>query len=196
MEEWTIGPNGAFGNQPQRGVPQSATRRRGFTLAELLIAVALLAVLLTAVAVATHGSLMANSENLKMASLNQTARVFLTRLRTEMRTAEWVDTGASTTSVSFTRPGTDANTYAYSYTADTKAMTYTRTPHGGSPVSQTIFEAASPVTLDRFIVTRNIDSSDPNDVRTMNVRVEATFSTDNQTLTTACSAAVRRNQDY
>lgn len=170
--------------------------RRGFTIAELLIAVALLAVLLTAVAVATHGSLQANGENLKMAGLNQTARVFLTRLRTEIRTADWVDTTTSTTGIAFRRPLPDANTYAYSYNPDTRSMTYTRTPQVGTAISQTIFDASAPVTVESFAVTRSIDSSDPNENRTMHVRVEATFAAENQTLNTACSAAVRRNQDF
>jgi len=65
-------------------------RRRGFTIAELLISVAILAVLLAAVAVAAHAVLVNYAANTRSADVTQAARIVLHRMMGEVRTADAV----------------------------------------------------------------------------------------------------------
>ena len=159
---------------------------------ELLLAVALVAVLLAAIAVATNASLTAYEENVESASLSQTARVMEARIRREIRTAESIDPAAQSNRLAYFQPG-DANEYVYEYTSATRTLVFQR-KKGTTTVSQTIFDAASPVKLDAFTVSRTV-SSDAN-ACTLHVRVQMLFSMDNQTFPAFCSAAVRRNQEY
>ncbi len=66
-------------------------RKSGFTMAEMLVALVILALLLSAVAVAMQASFQNYSENTKIAQLTQTARVVLHRMMSEIRTAEAID---------------------------------------------------------------------------------------------------------
>jgi len=64
---------------------------RAFTLLETLMALALMAMLLAAVAAATHGVLQSYAENAKIAEVTQAARVILQRMMKEVRTADGVN---------------------------------------------------------------------------------------------------------
>jgi type II secretory pathway pseudopilin PulG len=62
-------------------------RLGGFTILELLLSVAMTAVLLTAVAAAMHASSQSYMENEKVATTCQMARMVLSRMAQEIRTA-------------------------------------------------------------------------------------------------------------
>ena len=66
-------------------------RTAGLGLVELLLALAISAMLLTSVAIAFHTSLDAMDENQKIALATQNARVILNRMMTEVRRAEAVE---------------------------------------------------------------------------------------------------------
>lgn len=62
--------------------------RGGFTLAEVLISLAIMAGLLASVAVAMKGACTSYTENCEIAECNQAARVVLNRMMGEVRTAK------------------------------------------------------------------------------------------------------------
>ena len=80
--------------RPSRRRP-NAHRAPGLGLVELLIALAITAMLLTSVAIAFHAALTTADENQKIASVTHCARVVLHRMITEARRAEAVETDTS-----------------------------------------------------------------------------------------------------
>ena len=74
-----------------------AARRRGLGIVELLLALAISALLLTSVAMAFRSSIQTAEENQKVATVTQMARVILNRLITESRQADDVDLIGTTT---------------------------------------------------------------------------------------------------
>ena len=69
---------------------QNKRYHRGFTIVELLIALAITAILLTAIAVAFNASIINYTENQNIFKAINSARQALTRITTEVRTG-WVD---------------------------------------------------------------------------------------------------------
>jgi len=73
---------------------QNKRYHRGFTIVELLIALAITAILLTAIAVAFNASIINYTENQNIFKAINSARQALTRITTEVRTG-WVDPNVS-----------------------------------------------------------------------------------------------------
>ena len=65
--------------------------KRAFTIVELLVALAITAMLLTAVAIAFNASIKNYQENEKMFQTMNSARQALLRMTTHLRTANWAD---------------------------------------------------------------------------------------------------------
>ena len=74
-------------------------RKHGFTLMEVLISVAMLAMLMAAIGAAMHSSLQSYSENEKSLALTQAARSVLDRMMREVRTAADVDSTTNTLTI-------------------------------------------------------------------------------------------------
>jgi prepilin-type N-terminal cleavage/methylation domain-containing protein len=166
----------------------------GFTLVEMLISMVLLSIILAAIAAAIRGALTSYATNGHIADVNQMARVVLTRIRREVRRAESVDHSAPANKLVFFLPG-DANEYVYEYGDEDKALVYRR-KLGSVTTSYTLFDAGSPVRLESFNVSCTV-ATDPNKVAyTRRVRIQMGFACGQESLSAACSAAPRRNQDY
>lgn len=71
-------------------------RRRGFTIVECLVGLAISAILLAAVATAFNASLTNYRENERMYTTMNNARQALTRMTSEIRTAGYMDTSGPT----------------------------------------------------------------------------------------------------
>ena len=69
----------------------ATTHRDAFTIAELIIALVITAMLLAAVAAAMHASLYSYQENEDIAFITQTARSILGRMSRDIRTAQAID---------------------------------------------------------------------------------------------------------
>lgn len=69
----------------------SSPDRRGFTLMEMLMAVTIMAMLMTAIGAAVDGTLGSYSENDKIASATQLGRMILGRMMREIRTCADLD---------------------------------------------------------------------------------------------------------
>jgi prepilin-type N-terminal cleavage/methylation domain-containing protein len=91
--------------------------KTGFTIAELLIAVAIAGILLAAVAVAFNASAVNCRENEAIFKTINSARQALFRITTQLRTADAVDPNAPSNECSLITAGGDDITYQYDGTA-------------------------------------------------------------------------------
>lgn len=89
------------------------SRIAGFTVVECLISLAICAMLMTAVAVAFNASLVNFRENEEMFQSINNARQALTRMTTQLRTAEGVDPNSTSTQCTFLTPTFDDITYEF-----------------------------------------------------------------------------------
>jgi prepilin-type N-terminal cleavage/methylation domain-containing protein len=97
-------------------------RRAGLTLVECMIALAITAMLLTAVAAAFTAASSAINQNDQFFQCTQTARVALNRIVTQVRRGAVDDTSTSTSLHLITDTGTDV-TYTYDATSQLLNMT-------------------------------------------------------------------------
>lgn len=95
------------------GLWKTAKRKSGFTIAELLISLAIAAILLASIAVAINASAINYRENEEMFKTMNNARQALFRMTTQIRTANAVDPNASTTECSFFTATNEDLTYQY-----------------------------------------------------------------------------------
>ena len=87
--------------------------KTGFTIVELLIALTISAILLTAVALAFQGSITNYTENEDMFKSINSARQALCRITTQLRTAEAVMISEPNNQCTFQTPELDTYTYDY-----------------------------------------------------------------------------------
>lgn len=87
--------------------------KHGFTIIELLLALAITSILLVAVAVAFHASIMNYSENEDIFKAINSARQALFRITTQLRTATAVDPNSTADACSFITA--DGNDITYQY---------------------------------------------------------------------------------
>ena len=154
----------------------------GFTLVELLISLALLAMIMAAVGVAVHASAMNYKANENIFTAMSTARQAMSRITTDLRTAqgEVSDTDPPTQCSFFTSDGRDI-TYRWNSANETL---YLDINDVASPKSYILCENVTDMRFDRTPV-----SGDP--VR--NVRISMTVTVNGQSQTVASAAVIRRN---
>ncbi|AQT69567.1 Tfp pilus assembly protein PilW [Anaerohalosphaera lusitana] len=87
--------------------------RSGFTMVEILIALSVTAMLMTAVALAFDASVKNYTTNENLYKAVNNARQALTRMTTELRTAQAVATSEGTSQLSMVNSAGDDITYAY-----------------------------------------------------------------------------------
>lgn len=87
--------------------------KTGFTIVELLVALAISSILLVAVAVAFQSSIMNYSENENIFKTINSARQALCRITTQLRTAEAVDPCTPDYQCTFNTPSGQTLTYDY-----------------------------------------------------------------------------------
>jgi prepilin-type N-terminal cleavage/methylation domain-containing protein len=93
---------------------------RGFTLAELLVALAMMALVLTAIVMIENGTLQAYVVGSNKTEVQQNARVALELMAREIRQTSAALTVATATSVGFVDQNTGATTYWLNGTALTR----------------------------------------------------------------------------
>ena len=144
---------------------QKHNRRNGFTIIELLIAMTLVTILLGSLAYSLLATLKTYDANDHVAQVTQTARVVLTRMSSELRTAEnvTVTPSASTTTLTIAPPANPENItkIEYVFTKDTSTGTpkgtlkYVRTK-GGASTSCDLLTSDDSVCLRDFVVTTQL----------------------------------------
>ncbi|MCE5276776.1 MAG: type II secretion system protein [Planctomycetaceae bacterium] len=166
--------------------------RRGFTLVEVLLTLAVLGIVLAGVAVALQAALTSYTQNNRIAAVAQTARAVMDRMSREIRTATNVN--STSTSLTITPPddGSGLQTIVYQLTGGQLHMR--RTVNGA--VDDAVLlgdggEAGGDVAISTFNVIREDAGG-----LCQSVKVRLTMTCANETYTATCSAALRRNQSY
>ena len=161
-------------------IRQITKSRFGFTIVEILIALVILALLLTAVAVALQASVINYRENEDMFKAMNAARQVLCRITTEVRTAQEVYIVGETPQQCSMRTA-DGSVIRYQYDPDTDELSLET---GGN--SYLACENISDMTFVRSTVV-----GDPTRVRNVQISMTVTVGGVSQTVCTA--AVVRRN---
>jgi hypothetical protein len=157
----------------KRAAKHNLVRRRGLSIAEACIALAIAASLLTAIGSAFVSSSKIIRHNDQVVRAVQGARLAVNRLTYELRTAQSADIDEESIEL-ITGKG---ETRTYNYNGATRELTVTL-PNAGTPVTH--------------VIARNIADVDfRTDTVTVTVRMTATVGTDSITL--SGSATPRRN---
>jgi len=168
-------------------------QRPGVTLPELLISLALLAMLLLAVAVAMQGVCVGYAENRRIAEVTQTARVVLHRMMKEVRTAEAIDSAPQR--ISIIPPDNEDGLTAIEYQLVDGTLYYRQTVNG-TESSHPIISSAGEVQIDDFQVSREtaIDGEGLTYTKTLTAKLSLKVGANPFRVT--ASACLRRNLTY
>ena len=130
----------------------SPKKNRGFTLVEALLSLALLAMLLASVAVAVHASLQSYTANDRIASVTQTSRVILSRMMSEVRSADDVDSSATLLTITPPDDGSGLTQIQYEYTSG--GLHYRRTVNGVQSDDILTGDGADEIVISAFSIVR------------------------------------------
>lgn len=133
--------------------------KKGFTLVEILIALAVGALLLTAVMVAFNGAAISYSENQAISDAVTNARQFLYKIIQQLRTAESVDS-VTDTQCSFTDDYGNNLNYSFDETNNSIKLTKDSTDH-------LVCGNVSGITF-----TETVSAEDPNIVKSIRIDLE------------------------
>ena len=153
---------------------------RGFSIAELLIALAITGILLAAVAVALNASIINYRENEDIFKAVNSAHQALSRITSQLRTGYWVDPNAPGNECSFFTADAQDITYQYSSADNTL---YLITNGGGQQ-----YILCENVVSMSFIKTRTDEWSD-----CKSVQMSMTVQSGNVQRTLSAAAVIRRN---
>ena len=161
---------------------RSSGSKGGFTLVEILIAVALLAMLMAAVGVAVHASAMNYKANEDIFKAMSTARQAMTRITTDLRTALDISEGEplSQCSIHYDDDGTADIVYQFDSGGNILNLIVTSGPNAGTYVLCKNVEAMEFIRTPATGVVRN-------------VRISMTVTVGGQSQTVASAAVIRRN---
>ncbi len=174
-----------------------AGRKAGFTLVEMLIAVTLLALLLTSIGAAMHASMLSYSENDKAATYDQTVRLLQMRLRQEIRTAAAVDHTADYNRLIIYPPPNDDGVVKIEYEFDgsSRKLYYRRVTETDS-VTQVVLSDSTAVKPNYLYCSYDTVQDGEGIWCTRRAFVTLGLETDGRYKTIVCSAAPRRNSLY
>ncbi len=153
--------------------------KAGFTIAELLIALAISAMLLVAIAVAFNASAVNYQQNEDIFKVVNNARQALFRMTTQLRTGYWVDPAANNECSFITAAGEDI-TYQFRI-AENKLYLITN-------VDSNEYVLCDNVTAMTFSKTPTNDGLD-----CKSVQISMTVASNNVEKTISAAAAIRRN---
>jgi len=156
----------------------------GFTIVELLLALAITAILLAAVAVAFNASIINYRENEDIFKTINNARQALFRITTQLRTADAVDPTSPDNECTLITPGGDDITYRYN-NEDNKLYLITN-----NILSDDDYELCNNVTTMTFMKDTAIDDGI---TYVKGVQISMTVSSGNVPRTMSAAAVVRRN---
>jgi competence protein ComGC len=155
-----------------------------FTIAEMLISLAVISILLAAVAVAFNASVINYRENNDIFKAVNGARQSLFRITTQLRTADSVNPDSLTNEVSLITAGGEDVTYCYS-SADKKL--YLVTNDNASDPDYMLCNNVAAMTFTKNIVTEGSQT------KVKSVQISMTVTGGDTQRTVSAAAVVRRN---
>ncbi len=171
-----------------------ATRQAGFSLVEMMIAIALMAALLVSLGSAMKAALDSSTENAKLSEASQTGRSILNRICQDIRTA----TAVTTTSTSITLlPPTNASGLTQIQYDLTDSKLYLRRTVSGTQTSYVLLgDTTDNVSVETFGITSQTgtDYKDVSCIATVNIQLKLDYDGNEFSLT--ASASPRQNQQF
>ena len=159
---------------------------RGFTIPELLIGVALMAIMLAAMGTAFQGAMSSYDENVKLSALVQAGRSIMDRMTREIRQAENVEYSTGQLNI-FPIPSAGGPD-EIQYVLDNGSFLY-RKIEGGTTSSYMLLPADDEVTVQQFSIETEVEDS-----RTTLVNVTLDLLSGGQSFSVTASGCPRRNQ--
>ena len=173
----------------KRDTPQDTLRWKyetGFTIVELLLALAIASILLATVAAAFNASIINYRQNEDLFKVINSARQALTRITSQLRTGYWVD------------PNNDPNNECSFFTADDKSITYRYNNGDNKLYLITNYDLTDPdyvlcdnVTAMTFTKTPTDDGTD-----CKSVQISITVKRGNVERKISAAAVIRRNLSW
>jgi type II secretory pathway pseudopilin PulG len=171
---------------------RSRRRGGGFSLVEALLAVAIMAILITALGAAVHAALENFRGNERIATASQVTRAVLNRMMREVRTAAAIEANSTVITIIPPDDGSGVAQIQYEYDPAAKALNYTKTVAGG--VTHTYVACGEGGTLTAFSAVAEAGVDWQGLACVKNVRVTMTLKLGPESFTFASSASPRRNQ--
>jgi prepilin-type N-terminal cleavage/methylation domain-containing protein len=160
--------------------------KSGFTLAELLVALAISAILLVAVAVAFHASAINYQRNEEIFKVINNARQALFRMTSQLRTATTVDHSAPSNECTLITAAGDDITYRYN-SSDNKLYLITNDDSTDSD-----YVLCDNVTAMNCTKTWFVDDTV---IKVKNVQISITVASNDLEKTISAAAVIRRNMN-
>ncbi len=168
-------------------------QRRGLTLAELLAAVTITAMLMAAVAGAMHACFQTYAENDRIASMTQTGRAILWRMGQQLRTAQAVSYEDGLLTI--IPPDGNASNHI-KYELDDGELIYTLTTDGNA-TEHTLIASTDNVKIESFTMSKVMGvHSDGNTPCVKSLTTEMTLSAGENKFEITSTTSPRRNLTY
>ena len=174
-------------------VKKGVKARTAFTVIEVLLALTILAILLSAVALAMQGGLKCFDESEQIAQLIQTSQVVLNRMMSEVRTAQAVDT--DTQRISIIPPENEEGITNIEYEFVDGVLYYRQTING-EQTSQELISSDDVARVVSFTVSRETAIGEDDLIYTRSVTATLKLQAGDNQFTITASACPRRNMNY
>ena len=174
-------------------VKKGVKARTAFTVIEVLLALTILAILLSAVALAMQGGLKCFDESEQIAQLIQTSQVVLNRMMSEVRTAQAVDT--DTQRISIIPPENEEGITNIEYEFVDGVLYYRQTING-EQTSQELISSDDAARVVSFTVSRETAIGEDDLIYTRSVTATLKLQAGDNQFTITASACPRRNMNY
>jgi prepilin-type N-terminal cleavage/methylation domain-containing protein len=173
---------------PTRPISGRAGRQDGFTLPEILLALAITAALLTSVAMAMQSAMSSYTENSEIADVAQAARVIFNHIASDLRTA---DNAAAPTSNLLTitpAPGGSISLIKYEFVG---GQLFYRATSGGVETSSVLISSSEDLKVTGFTASVAAVSG-----KAQSATVTLGLTQGGNPLSVTSSACLRRNLNY
>lgn len=180
------------------GTHAQPRRPAGFSFVEILLALTILALLVSSMAVAFQASLRNCEENDRIASATQTVRSILNRMTSHIRSAEAVDLDAGDNELVIVLPttGPDAREVRYAYDPSAHTLLYQERVNGVLTEDQILYGDAPETAVTTFAASIQTGKDWQGFTCAKSVTVYLAFTQDGRTTSVSASASPRRNQTY
>lgn len=179
--------------QRRRNIRRRGHHTEAFTLVEVLLSLAILAMLMAAIGSAVYASLDSYEQNEHIASATQATRAVLDRISRDIRTAAAVSAGSTQITI-ITPAGSEAQQIDYDWDSGDGVLYYRRKVDGSTTSYPLLGDGD--VTISSFSVTYETGLDWEGISCTKSVTVLLDIAIDGKTFTMTGSASPRRNQLY
>lgn len=183
----------------QTRFPIRTARRGAFTIVEILMALTILALLLTSLAVAFHASMKTYDDNREIAAATQTARSVLNRLADNIRRAAAVDLSTGTNEIHVLCPDTDdgkSREVRFTYVVGSKTLRFREYIDSAVTTDQMLLGEGDDIEVTDFRVLTETGLDDEGLTCAKKIRLSLSFKSGSQSFSMSSSASPRRNQTF